>query len=352
MRRRVQPRPQVRGYTVMELVIASSVGAVLTLAAVSFATHQTKLYGLTAAELDLSQASRTGLDRLQADLRLAGSGIGSRLDGRFAGLELGSFTRGNAVFSSHNQPIRLGDEDLITDDLGILFASGPYATIANDPGAGRIELCAESGLEAGDLVLLRSEDGLFARSVRLGALTAVACTVGACARGCESASYQPDPSFESGPGASTARYTGGSALGGLSQITWFVDTSDPSRHGGRLRRALGPCSARDHTCGETILDGVESLQLRIWQRGDGDWEDRTATVDGLDGDAALRVDLELVLRASVSGGTTSPSEIVSELEPDRCFPRCGSRDGRVRRVVRSSVEIKNAGRVRYARVNP
>lgn len=340
-----------RGYTLIELIIASGVGGALTLAAVGAASHQTRALGLTNADLELAQASRAGLDRMKVDLRLAGAGVGYLSNGEFAGLQLGSFTRGGASFNSRNNLLE-GDGTAyttVTDDIGIVTANGEYATIANWSANGTGQLCRGTEIKGGDIVLVRSEDGLSARTVLITGTQTGLCELGDCKAGCDDFTWQPDDRFTSGDEAANASYSGGEAASGFTQITWFVETSDPNRLGGRLRRVVGNCELRDHNCGEVMLDNVESLQFRVYQRNREGWTDRTGGEARIESRDRIRVDVEMFVRSRAQVADTPQHGKAASLEPQLCFPACGTTDGFLRRVVRTSVEIKNSGRVSYRR---
>lgn len=88
--------------------MASSIGAGITLAGVAFVAHQTRLMGFTNERIQMNQSSRFGIDRLRADLRMAGAGIGHDESGGYSGLEVGSFQCGGATFTSNNRALHNG----------------------------------------------------------------------------------------------------------------------------------------------------------------------------------------------------------------------------------------------------
>lgn len=334
----------------VELLVGSSIGAFLTITAVAFAQHQTRLVADGEQSLWLSQGSRAGLERLAYELRQAGVGVGYKNDGSFAGLELGTFARGGAQFGSNNQVITTAAGNTFTDDVGIVFATGGYATIASYNAGGSAQICRGSGIVSGEKVIIRSEDGLSARSVLIGNVAAATCVAGVCVGGCDEAQFSTDSTFSSGVDATNANYQGGEMAGGFKRVTWFVEASDTTQPGiGRLRRVEGDCTARNNTCGEVIADYVESLQMRVYERANGAWVDRTDNGAAIDGDNRLRVDLEMVLRARSDKGTKQ-LPVQMALEPSMCLPGCGTKDNVYRKVIRTSVELKNTGRMRYRRM--
>ena len=338
------------GYTILELVLASAIGSVVTMAAVAFTAHQTRQYGVTNEQLEMAQGTRAALDRLKADLRLAGTGIGYRENGEFAGLEIGNFSRGGASFGSHNKLISNDLGNTFTDDIGIVAANGEYATIAHFSAAGWGQICRNSGIKSGEIVLLRSEDGLNARTVLMGSMQNALCELGQCAGGCDTFNYTADASFVSGQQAVNAAYSGGEMASKFQQITWFVESTDPDApNAGRLRRVVGNCPSRNHSCGEEVLDNVESVQMRVYQRNRSGWTDHTTKNGALLGADRIRVDIELIVRGRTDYGEKDKKPVASTLEPNLCYPACGTQDGFVRRVIRSSVEVRNSGRVSYYR---
>lgn len=336
-----------RGFTLVELLVASTLGVILSLAAVAFVAHETQLLGFTHDRIEMSQSARFAIDRLSADLRLAGAAVGYDESGAFAGLELGTIPRGGAVFRSANRPIALESGSFVTDDVAILLATGGYATIAAYNPAGAGQLCAGSGIEEDEVVLLQSEDGLSARTVRVRSIAGGVCRAGDCRDGCDDFTFDPDPSFLSGSDAADASYENGLAAGGFRRVVWFVDTSDPDRPGvGRLRRADGDCAAADASCGVLMADGVESLQIRVFERSGPAWLDRTDTQGRLSTRDRFRVDLEIVVRSRRAQDHVQ-DPITLALETGSCLPACGQSDSIARYAVRTSVEIKNASRLSY-----
>ncbi len=339
-----------RGYTLMEMIVATGVGSLLTMTAVGFATNQTQALGVTNDQLELSQAARSALTRLKADLRMAGAGVGYNAAGQFAGLELGEFTRGTAVFDSTNHLIALGRGTTITDDIGISSANGDYATIAAYSPSGAGQLCAGQDIEEDDLLLFRSEDGLSARTMRISGLTPARCVLGQCSQGCEAFGWSADDAYLSGDDAMVASYAGGEAASGFKQLTWFVESTDPNDPGvGRLRRADGICDSRDHTCGDVMLENVESVQVRVYQRTRSGWIDRTELGARVSDRSRIRVDVELVIRSRHDRSKRALPAVEASLEPQLCFPACGTQDHHYRHIVRTTVEIKNSGRLQFKR---
>ncbi|MFO0725476.1 MAG: prepilin-type N-terminal cleavage/methylation domain-containing protein [Myxococcota bacterium] len=333
------------GFTLIELMVGSAIGSIITLAAVAFVSHQTKLMGVTNEHVEMTQAGHFSFDLLRADLRIAGAGIGYNEAGSFAGLEVGSFARGGAQFSSNNRRLSSGS----TDDLGLVLATGGQVTIAAFNAAGSAQFCSGSKIKAGESVILRSEDGLSARSIQVLSIAPGSCSQDACTTGCDNVTWGPDPAaiYSSGPSALDASYLGGTATGMLERVTWFVEDSDPDHP--KLRRVVGDCAALDASCGEEVADRVESLQLRRYEWTSGAWVDVTNGGAAPTAGSRVRVDVELVVRGRVDHEDRIAGHEPMTLEPGACVPNCSAGDRFVRKTLRTSVEIKNSGRNQYWR---
>src|SRR5262249_5949143 len=115
----------------------------------------------------------------------------------------------------------------------------------------------------------------------------VPCSLGSCATRCLSFSFISDPGtaflrgLSSDALAMDVVYSGGTVLGGLREIVWFVGAQPaPDDYTGQLRRVVfdgtTTCVSRA-TCGgpSSVADGVEALAYRVWEfvpdRGGG-WQ--------------------------------------------------------------------------------
>src|SRR5688572_3435607 len=120
-----------RGFTLLELVIGSALGALVTLAAFSFVRTQSRHLGLTSQSVDMAQVGRAAMEMLIDDVHYAGAGLGPRADGTFPGIMTGAFRFGTVQFNTN----------ATTDDVGIMLARGPYTTIAAYDATGTAEVC-------------------------------------------------------------------------------------------------------------------------------------------------------------------------------------------------------------------
>lgn len=344
---RLRPsRPSQAGLTLIELLVGTTIGLFVVAAAMTFTSHQTRWLGFTASRIDMDQQGRMTIELIADDLRHAGLGVVYDEDNAFGGLRVGSFTvPGGATFDSTDRTFAIGEAQVITDDLGLLMADEGIATIVDFAGmAGQV--CAGGGFESGDVVTMVSEDGLAARTGKLTQIGSEVCLYGACLSGCQTFIFAEDDSYLSGSDARTTSYAGGEMFRGFKQVVWHVAEGPEGR--GVLLRAMvtgsQPCSAPG--CGGTAASDVETLQIRVWQWDPetSAWSDRTdaPSVTGLE---RIRVDVELVLRARQEQQGSQP-EIALELSPGNCLPGpCGRQDAIPRRAFRTSVELRNAGRV-------
>lgn len=342
-------RQRQRGFSLVELLVSVAAGSFLVAAAVSVSTQNARILGRTTNRVDRAQAARLTMDLLAHDLRMAGVGVGYGPDGNFGGLARGDFTvSGGARFFADDHALTLATGTVVTDDLGIRQATGRVRTIASY-ASGTGEVCAGSGLSAGDLAIVMTREGMHARTVRIDDLAASACTDGVCLQGCERFQWQSDPTYLSDPHAVDASYVDGEIIADFSETVWFVEPGPDEE--GLLRRAEidanRPCAARDETCGGIVAFGVETLQVAVWQWDSTNevWADRT-TMSGVTDRDRIRVDIELVVRGSDGQRVRGQAPVELQLA-QQCLPApCGTEpDGIDRRVLRSSVEIRNAGRM-------
>lgn len=346
-----KPNYHRAGYTLIEVVVASGISILICGAAVGFAQKETRLLGLTSNNIDMNDSSRAVIDLLGDDLRHAGAGIGYRTDGTFAGLLLGSFTVDGVAFNSLNNRINLStNNNMPTDDIGMMIADGGRATIADFSFAGSAQTCRNTGLNAGELAVLRSEDGMATRTVRVNTLSAAAtCSFGQCVGGCDNITWSASTGYASDVTSATASYVGGEIAGGLKTVVWFVETNSTAGVGSLRRAAFNgngvACTGRNNSCGVLMSEYVESVQMQVWR-----WDTTTSTWQNvtagpLTGRDRLRADVEVVVRARVEADRpTAP--ISFRLEPGECAPNCTTRDRYERRVLRTSVDIRNSSRMR------
>lgn len=352
----------------MEALVGLACALIVLLGAVGFAHYEIRTLGISRDNLEMTQAGRMSLDLMLDDLANAGAGIGYNEAGNFAGLESGRFLRDGAEFFSNNgRLVQIDNVDVgnpatatgfPTDDIGLTMAEGQYVSITFW-GAASAQVCGPSGFEAGDIVLVRSADGISAKSIEIGAVTVGAtCISGtSCQMGCEDIAYaaDPDASYRSSNTVDTINYAGGTMAKNFRQITWFISASDPNRP--QLRRLIGTCPLLNDTCGDLVADNVDSLHMRVFERIGNAWSDRTDLGITTGSSNPVRVDVELVLRAARSDVTGQGHPHARLVLEDRCLPgpniglpaQCQSQatPNRLRRLVlRASVELKNAGHMR------
>lgn len=339
------------GFSLMELLVATAIGTFVMLAAVVAATDHTRLLGKTRSQMVLQDSGRISLDLLASDLRMAGYAVGYRPDGSFAGLARGAFTvAGGASFSTDNRSLTLSQGTVTTDDLGIRRGLGDVRTIASYTD-GLAQVCAGSGAAAGNVMVLRSRTGASARTIRVSSVSAATCQGASCLGGCEDITFSGDATYASDPYAAVADYTSGEAALGFAEIVWFVAPGDDQW--GELRRAevtqATPCTAADASCGGTVAPAVQTLQIAVWQWDEptASWVDVTADAE-VSGSRRIRVDAEIVIRGRYVDVRAPHRESVGlELKPDECVPGpCGAAVDQIeRRVLRTSVELRNSGRM-------
>ena len=375
------PRANQRGVTLIELMVGFTIAILLTLAAVSFAAHETRLMGISRDRLDLAQASRAAIDLLAEDLKQAGAGIGYQADGTFAGLMLGRFTAGGLVWNPDGAAPTLAGAGVgigpgvtanlalsavgpretlgpgytaITTDIGIMTANGSYATIAeyNPAGAGMYCTSPRTVFQPTEYVVLRTQSSFDAFTASIIPGVNVACNTSNghnCVNGCTRFTFAPVPMFSTDLGAQNRSYLGGEIAGAAQTIVWFA-VATAGR--GTLRRAVfnspAGCAARNGTCGSNVVADVEAMLAQAWtfDPATGLWT-RAGQVPIVNGNR-IRVDVELVMRSRKSADArTMPVPLNLLPTGANCVPAtgpCGEKqDFGQRRVIRTSIEIKNSG---------
>lgn len=342
---------RVRGVTLLELTISLGVGATIAAAAMVLTSDFGRFHHRQVGHLSLGHRLRSAAELLAADIRNAGVGVGYTPSGRFGGLVGGPFTApGGATFEPAGRDVETPDGTVRTDDLVLRRAIGARRTILGlDPGS--VEICRGLSLAAGDRVVASARTGLSARTLRVQGAVEAACTLGRCMDGCTTVSFSDDPSYVSDPSALTRTFRGGDLFTDFQVVAWFVATDDDGE--AALRRAeleaLETCATAGSSCGGEVAGGIETLQIR-WARFDeglSSWVelDPSQPVETFD---RLRVDLELLGRARGDPKVGKTQPVVSQLEPGLCLPMpCGAeRDSVPRLALRTTVEVRNAGRLR------
>jgi Tfp pilus assembly protein PilW len=341
-------------------MVATGIGLFVIAGALVFVAHNTQLLEFTKSELDRDRSGRLALDLLTDDLRLAGLGVGYDQNGNFGGIMLGSYTVPGGASFGINQTVALGygvnasglsgTYNLSTDDIGIRFANGTWRSIANYTAtAGQI--CSGSGFRANDIVLAVADDGMTTQTLKLATISAGSCSFGTCLGGCDDVTYAVDSSYSSGTNAAAANFIGGEMAGAYKTVVWFVDTTsaDPGSGSANLRRAevtsASQCATRDQTCGQLVAYDVETVKIAVNQ-----WDPTTLAWVNQSSQTVLdrrrvRIDLEMVVRTR-SSNLRSQDAITMQLNSGTCVPApCGSVDQIGRRVMRTSVEVRNSGRM-------
>jgi hypothetical protein len=150
----------------------------------------------------------------------------------------------------------------------------------------------------------------------------------------------------------SAGFTAGDLFTEFETVVWFVARGEDGR--AQLRRVgartADACAAPDATCGALVAEGIELLQYRVsaFDPSTRAWEAVSLAAE-IATPRRLRVDLELVARGRSDPGVGTTPLIESQLEPGLCIPGpCGQpeRDGVPRVALRTTVEVRNAGRLR------
>jgi len=368
--------------TLIELMVGVFIALFLTAAAVAFTVHETRLMGVSRDTIEVSQTARATLDLLSEDLRKAGTGVGYNAVQCFNGLLTGQFNVNGIVFnpdngnSAYNNPAvgsghnlnqfsldkdgsLRGTYPVTSHSVGSRFADGSYATIADlAPGTPNGQLCfsPNANFVANQYAVFISESALDARPVTINvAPNDSPCTYGQCAGGCRNFTWAPlflTPVLESSPSAADAGYLGGEIAGGLKTVVWYP-TQDANA--ATLNRVVFDQDCGDLTCGGPVADNIESFTVQAWQ-----WNSFEAGNQGefwrFAGQPVpcnynrIRLDVEMVVRGRRPTQRVG-SPVALRSSPNVCLPgglgACpGVGDYVHREVYRTTIEIKNSGRMR------
>lgn len=381
------PRPSrrlQRGLTLVELLVGMFIALTLTSAAVAFALHETRLMGASRDKLAISQTTHAALDLIAEDVAQAGTGIGYDAAGNFAGLMLGTFTVGGCTYNPAPNTLTLtevGEQnvagptyELPITDLGIRYANGNYASIADyDTTSGSGQHCQDLDFNdvwfaPDELVVLRSEYALDAHTALINSAAREGSTVFAACREdeCNNVAnrcvdfqfrFESSPSWRSDPSAATREYRRGEIQGGYREVVWYVEPAADLAHSiGSIRRAVFTTGRPPSSCANRVGSGVEVatyvetflIQPYTFNELNGVWE-RWTGVGPIDNERRIRVDMELVVRSESPALAPQLDPVLRLSSPVACVPRgtCGaSTDYGRRYVFRTSVHVKNSGRVR------
>ncbi len=384
------------GFTLIELLIGVFIALTLTLAAVMFATHETRLMGVSEDRVVVAESSRTVLDFMAADLAQAGAGIGYLPDGSYPGLRLDRVVLGACNFNdgaANNMALssvdRLGaggaGYNVLTRDVYIAYANGTYATISNfDAASNTGQFCTppatDPAIQNGEQVVLRRDNGLDWRMATINPGANTGCTNHLCTGGCVNFTFAPlalplgggwATAGSSDPAAVTGEYTLGEVQGGLREVVWFVaqnpvdalgkNTTSLRRVEFNANQPSALCPVRDSNLGGLAANNVEMLEVTVsyWDGVGGTGWNLLAPYGAPPGpgigpniDAGLstnprprlRADIEFVIRGRRADEKPNPAAQLTLRAG--CVPtNCASTDFAARRVFRTSVELKNSGRL-------
>ena len=385
-----RPRVHQTGLTLVELLIGTFIALTLTAAAVAFAVHETRLMGASQDRLVIAQTTHAALDLIAEDVAQAGSGIGYDSAGNFAGLMLGNFTVGACGYGLNTVSLTEVDQlnvagtvySVPTTDLGIRYANGNYAGIADYNALGGQpsgQHCQD--MDFGDiwfapneLVVLRSDSGAAAHTAVINSqatqgapntFSGTGCSYTECNNTpgrCIDFTFTLDSSWRTDALAGTANYARGEIHGGYREVVWYVEQSaDPAlgHQFGSLRRALFTTTNLPSSCvaragsGVEVTQYIETLLVQPYTLNPqtGLWERWTAAPP-INNARRIRLDLELVIRSQSPAPAPQRETELLLATPAQCIPAgsCGGNtDYGKRFVYRTSVEVKNSGRVRMSR---
>lgn len=341
-----------RGFTLLELMVALGIGLAISFLAFTLTADMQRYSHRHMSELGASQRLRQVLDLIASDVYHAGIGVGYTPTGEFEGFLVGDFqAEGGAQFDVDNRSITTVDGVLLTDDLGVRRADGERRTILYlEEGLGLI--CDGMNFEANELVAVTARNGSGARTLRVLDHSSADCTRGSCVDGCQSITYSEDETYRSDSSVVGRSFSAGDLYRGFETVVWFVVTDDEGNPSLRRagQQALASCSDVSASCGAEVAEGIEVVQYTMWQMDSSteEWVE-VSKESAITAEEALRVDIEIVAKGQSDPNIGMQHVVESQLEPSLCIPtHCGdnSHDQTPRLVLRTTIEVRNAGRLR------
>ncbi|MBK6690153.1 MAG: prepilin-type N-terminal cleavage/methylation domain-containing protein [Deltaproteobacteria bacterium] len=370
-----------RGFTLVEVMVAVGIFVIITAGAFMFAQQQIRTRKQTEYVLDTEQNARVTIDAIRRDLQLAGLGSGYRADGTFSGLDLGVFGGGQFNSSDFNHGAS------VSDDLRIRGAYGPARSIAtyDAPAPGNFEVCGGAFPEwvapqPNELAVMVDEAYTVSRVIEITNVNVgVGCTDSQClspAAGglCDRITFiNRGDLFQTDGSALNANYSGGTLFRGFFDALYFVQFAadgpdlfrvDLTRDLAGAILAVGapsPCFGGRGICavnGNLMGEGVESVHFRVIEQRPPTFPpplavDNTVAftaAGGIDNANRIRIDVEVIARSRTQEVEGVSGQVCSSIAPGVCFPAVGT-DRFRRRVLSSSVELKNTGHMQFGVLN-
>lgn len=349
---------KTRGFTLIELLVGISIAVMVTAAAVAFASHETRLMGLSRERVDTAQKARGAMDLMVQDIARAGMGV--RYDrtgfGAFPQTGAQSIVDANGRFRgplnlTDGWAVNVGADARSSDVLALVMADGSYATICGANG-NTLSYCipdAEGLFDVGEGIVLLSPNLSLsaARTVRADGVGGVCVGNTLCDNatiGAVQIAGAPDyPSLEA-TAADLAEFVGGEIAGGLKTVVWAVDADGALRRAEITQDNVGACP--DASCGGTMISNVDFFAARVWRYENNGWQPGLYPAATASGRRPYRVDVELVVNSGKDADRPTNPIMVSGLAWDD--PRIqipAVRDELERFVFRTSVMVKNSGDV-------
>lgn len=253
------------GFTIVELLVAMLIGAILTTAIVGVFIQQTKAMALNEGLVDLQQNLRVAMDMLHRDVRQAGLYLDRQ--------NMPSFILGDIYYKDKtNNMVMLDSEGgagtpLPSDAIQVRYSPKPAVGIGAFSGV-NFQVCYPSGLYDDQTIEISypANDGSYVYPINgLIKITSLnlntTCTGSAatfCSGSCDRGNFSPGQSEWNPPGGLIDYDLSGNLWSELETLTYFVDQNYTE-----TSRSFGPAlmQARGLEPPSVVAFGINNLQI-------------------------------------------------------------------------------------------
>lgn len=272
-----------RGFTLVELLIALLIGAILTTGVVAVFIQQSRAMALNEDLVDLEQNLRIAMDMLHRDVRMAGAYIHEIYPPFIVG---GIDHNGDGVVDMNSDGGGSSPDAIM---MQLSPDPGDIIKIYNSGGGGgaaNLRVCAPSGYQIGQILPL-SHPGIPAetRSIQVTAISRLTCIgVGCPGNDCDRINFSPGLSSFNTPGGLVADYEDGRVWSRLETLTYFIS---PDANGDGTADDPGMVRVVNRSAPLIVAFGITNLQVEYIL------EDGALTTTPADANQVRRVRLQL-----------------------------------------------------------
>lgn len=357
----------MRGFSLVELLVAITIGLVVVGTVTSVYLSSKQSYRLNQALAEIQENARFALEFLKRDIRMAGlwgcadpnvSLVAHSVNGggswRYRLEAIRGYEGGVDTFPDEYKDKVYSGSNVSSDSVVLHFASGEaFRVTGHNPHSAVISLDRNHPFEKGETLIIvekgcthmgifQATPGTEGNKVKHNSGQAV--SPGNCTKAIKAVKKSWDCSNPPPPGQNEEAYNSGSRVMRFNAYAYYVGTGESGEPGLMRYDAGRPTEPQE------LVSGVEEMQLCYLTKDDGYWK-RANEID--DWNEVVAVRIALVVRSSekfvtpteqiykidlnCDGDTDDPGETrpdPGQQPPDR-------RDRRLRRVYTTTVTLRN-----------